>query len=146
MTFRGPPKSLPSSGGNATEFPAQNTIFVFWTEGLCIVHLGNLRSPLSDEQRQHLGHPDMLMIPIDGHWTLSYDHIALTIMQLQPAIVLPMHYDFPEHVWRFIQFIKDSFSVCTRSEVMVRLTRATLPSPTEVLVLGYREGKRRPMQ
>jgi len=135
-------KSLPSSGGNATEIPAQNTIFVFRTEGLCIVHLGNLRRPLSDEQRQHLGHPDVLMIPIDGHWTLSYDHIALTIMQLRPAIVFPMHYDFPEHARHFIQFIQDSVPVRTLSEATVKLTRATLPNPTEVVVLGYREGDR----
>jgi L-ascorbate metabolism protein UlaG (beta-lactamase superfamily) len=135
-------KNLPSSGGNALEIPAQNTIFVFRTEGLCIVHLGNLRSPLSDEQRHRLGHPDVLMIPIDGHWTLSYDHIALTIMQLRPAIVLPMHYDFPEHARHFIQFIKDSVPVRTQNEVVLKLTRTTLPSASEVLVLGYHEGAR----
>jgi L-ascorbate metabolism protein UlaG (beta-lactamase superfamily) len=133
-------KSLPSTGGNAIEIPVLNTIFVFRTEGLCIVHLGNLRSPLSDEQRQRLGHPDVLMMPIDGHWTLSYDHIAFTIKQLRPAIVLPMHYDFPEHARRFIQFIKDSVPVRILGEATLRLTRATLPSPSEVVVLGYREG------
>jgi L-ascorbate metabolism protein UlaG (beta-lactamase superfamily) len=135
-------KSLPSSGGNATEIPAQNTIFVFRTEGLCIVHLGNLRRPLSDEQRQRLGYPDVLMVPIDGHWTLSYDHIALTVMQLRPAVVLPMHYDFPEHARHFIQFIKDSVPVRTLNEPVVRLTRATLPRPSEVVILGFREGDR----
>jgi L-ascorbate metabolism protein UlaG (beta-lactamase superfamily) len=97
---------------------------------------------LSDEQRQRLGHPDVLMIPIDGHWTLSYDHIALTIMQLRPAIAFPMHYDFPEHARHFIQFIQDSVPVRTLSEATVKLTRATLPNPTEVAVLGYREGDR----
>jgi L-ascorbate metabolism protein UlaG (beta-lactamase superfamily) len=135
-------KSLPSSGGNALEIPVQNTIFVFRTEGLCIVHLGNLRRPLSDEQRQRLGHPDVLMIPIDGQWTLSYDQIALTIMQLRPAIVLPMHYDFPEHARLFMQFIKDAVPVRTLGEATLKLTRATLPSPSEVVVLGYREGDR----
>jgi L-ascorbate metabolism protein UlaG (beta-lactamase superfamily) len=135
-------KSLPSSGGNAIEIPTQNAIFVFRTEGLCIVHLGNLRRPLSDEQRHHLGRPDVLMIPIDGQWTLSYDQIALTIMQLRPAIVLPMHYDFPEHARLFIQFIKGSVPVRTIGETTLKLTRAALPSTSEVIVLGYREGER----
>jgi L-ascorbate metabolism protein UlaG (beta-lactamase superfamily) len=135
-------KSLPSSGGNAIEIPTQNTIFVFRTEGLCIVHLGNLRRPLSDKQRHHLGRPDVLMIPIDGQWTLSYDQIALTIMQLRPAIVLPMHYDFPEHARLFIQFIKDAVPVRTIGETTLKLTRAALPSTSEVIVLGYREGER----
>jgi L-ascorbate metabolism protein UlaG (beta-lactamase superfamily) len=135
-------KGLPSSGGNSFEIPVQNTIFVFRTEGLCIVHLGNLRRPLNDEQRQRLGRPDVLMIPIDGQWTLSYDQIALTITQLRPAIVLPMHYDFPEHARLFMQFIKDTVPVRTLGETTLKLTRATLPSTSEVIVLGYREGDR----
>jgi len=43
-----------------------------------------------------------VLIPIDGYWTLSYDHMALTITQLRPAIVLPMHDDFPEEARHFI--------------------------------------------
>jgi L-ascorbate metabolism protein UlaG (beta-lactamase superfamily) len=135
-------KGLPSSGGNAIEIPVQNTIFVFRTEGLCIVHLGNLRRPLNDAQRQRLGRPDVLMIPIDGQWTLSYDQIALTIAQLRPAIVLPMHYDFPEHARLFVQFIKDTVPVRALGETTLELTRATLPSASEVVVLGYRAGDR----
>ncbi len=135
-------KSLPSSGGNAMEIPVQNTIFVFRTEGLCIVHLGNLRRPLNEEQRQRLGRPDVLMIPIDGQWTLSYDQIALTISQLRPAIVLPMHYDVPEHARLFMQFVQETVPVRTLRDTTLKLTRATLPSASEVIVLGYREGDR----
>src|SRR5262245_38582426 len=118
-------RGLPSSGGNAIEIPVQNTIFVFRTEGLCIVHLGNLRRSLNDDQRQRLGRPDVLMIPIDGQLTLSYDQIASTIMQLRPAIVLPMHYDVPEHARLFMQFIKATVPVRTLAETTLKLTRAT---------------------
>lgn len=135
-------KGLPSSGGNSLEIPAQNTIFVFRTEGLCIVHLGNLRRPLNDEQRQRLGRPDVLMVPIDGQWTLSYDQVALMIAQLRPAIVLPMHYDVPEHARLFMQFIKETAPVRTMPETTLKLTRAALPNSSEVIVLGYREGER----
>jgi L-ascorbate metabolism protein UlaG (beta-lactamase superfamily) len=135
-------KGLASSGGNAIDIPVQNTIFVFRTEGLCIVHLGNLRRPLNEAQRQRLGRPDVLMIPIDGQLTLSYDEIAVTITQLRPAIVLPMHYDFPEHARLFMQFIRETVPVRTMSETSLTLTRATLPGASEVIVLGYREGDR----
>jgi hypothetical protein len=91
---------------------------------------------------QRLGHPDVVLIPIDGYWTLSYDHMALTITQLRPAIVLPMHDDFPEQARHFIQFIKDPVPVCTLIEAILRLTRATLRSPTELIVLSDREGDR----
>ncbi len=132
-------KSLPSSGGNAYEVPAQNTIFVFRAEGLCIVHLGNLRQPLNEAQRQRLGRPDVLMVPIDGQWTLAYDHVALTISQLRPAIVLPMHYDVSEHVRVFMQFIKATAPVRMLAESTLKLRRDTLPRATEVIVLGYRD-------
>ena len=135
-------RGLPSSGGNSLAMPVQNTIFVFRTEGLCIVHLGNLRGPLSDTQRQRLGRPDVLMIPIDGQLTLSYEQIAMTITHLRPAIVLPMHYDFPEHARLFMHFIGETVPVRTVSETTLTFTRATLPGASEVRVLGYREGER----
>jgi L-ascorbate metabolism protein UlaG (beta-lactamase superfamily) len=135
-------KGLLSPGGNAIDMPVQNnTIFAFRTEGLCIVHLGNLRRSIHEAQRQRLGHPDVLTIPIDGQWTLSYDQVAETLKQLQPAIVLPMHYDFPEHVQLFMQFINEIVPVRTMSETMLQLTRATLPGTTQVIVLGYRGGR-----
>jgi L-ascorbate metabolism protein UlaG (beta-lactamase superfamily) len=135
-------KALPGSGGNAIDIPVQNTVFVFRTGGLCIVHLGNLRGPLNDVQRQRLGRPDVLMVPIDGQWTLSYDQLAAIITQLRPAIVLPMHYDLLEHARLFMEFIQPTIPVRTLSEATLKLTRATLPSSSEAIVLGYREGER----
>lgn len=131
-------KSIPGSGGYAPDVPANNTIFAFRAEGLCIVHLGNLRQPLGEEQRRRIGRPDVLMVPIDGQFTLRYDEIALTISQLRPAIVFPMHYDFPRHARLFMDFIQDTVPVRTQVESLVRLTRATLPASSEVIILGYR--------
>jgi len=134
-------KSLPSSGGNSLEMPARNTIFVFRAQGLCLVHLGNLRQPLDEVQRQRLGRPDVLMIPIDGHWTLTYDQIALTITQLKPAIVLPMHYDLPEHARLFAAFMRPTVPVRTIAETTLNITRESIPRLTEVTILGYRDGE-----
>jgi L-ascorbate metabolism protein UlaG (beta-lactamase superfamily) len=135
-------QGLASTGGNATDIPAPNTIFVFRTEGLCLVHLGNLRETLNEAQRRRLGRPDVLMIPIDGHWTLTYEQIAVTITQLRPAIVLPMHYDFPEHARLFIQFMQGMVPVRTTSATILPIVRTTLPGASEVIVLGYPEGER----
>ena len=132
-------QSLPSAGGNAFAVPVQNTIFIFRVDALCIVHLGNLRQPLDEAQRRRIGRPAVLMVPIDGHWTLSYDQIAVTLSQLRPAIVLPMHYDFPEHARRFMGFIKDIVPVRTLEEATLKLTRGSLPGSTEVVILRYRD-------
>jgi L-ascorbate metabolism protein UlaG (beta-lactamase superfamily) len=132
-------KSIPGSGGFAPDVLANNTIFAFRAEGLCLVHLGNLRQPLNEEQRRRIGRPDVLMVPIDGQWTLTYDQIALTIAQLKPAVVLPMHYDFARHARLFADFIRQTVPVRLQAESMLRLTRGTLPASSEVIVLGYRE-------
>ena len=134
-------KGLPSSGGHPIDVPVQNTIFVFRAEGLCIVHLGNLRRPLNDEQRQRLGRPDVLMVPIDGQWTLPYEQVSSIIGLLRPAVVLPMHYDVPGHARLFMQFIKDTVPVRALGDTALKLTRAMLPSPSEVIVLGYHGGE-----
>jgi L-ascorbate metabolism protein UlaG (beta-lactamase superfamily) len=102
--------------------------------------LGNLRQPLGAEAQRRIGRPDVLMVPIDGHWTLNYEQIALTIAQFRPPIVLPMHYDVAEHARLFMEFIKATVSVRTQAEPTLTLTRETLPTATEVIVLGYREG------
>jgi len=131
-------KSVPGSAGASPTGLAHNTIFVFRVEGLCIVHLGNLRQPLDEAQRRRVGRPDVLMVPIDGQWTLTYEQIALTMSHLKPAVVLPMHYDFPRHVQLFMAFIKESVPVRTLTESTLKLTRGTLPASSEVIVLGYR--------
>ena len=135
-------RGMPSSDLTALDSPPPNTVFIFRANGLCIVHLGNLRRPLTEAQRQRLGRPDVLMVPIDGQWTLSYEHVALTIVQLQPAIALPMHYDAPEHVRLFMQFIQGMLPIRTVDDTRLRLTRAMLPRASELFVLGYRgEGR-----
>jgi L-ascorbate metabolism protein UlaG (beta-lactamase superfamily) len=135
-------QSLASTGGNATDIPAPNTIFVFRTEGLCLVHLGNLRETLNEAQRQRLGRPDVLMMPIDGHWTLTYEQIAATVTQLRPAIVLPMHYDSPTHARLFMQFMQGMVPVRAIRATLLPLVRTALPGASEVIVLGYPEGER----
>jgi L-ascorbate metabolism protein UlaG (beta-lactamase superfamily) len=85
-------------------------------------------------------HQDVLMVPIDGHWTLSYGQVASAIARFRPAIVLPMHYDFPEHARLFMQFIREAASVRPVSATVLKFARAILPNTTEVVVLGYPEG------
>src|SRR5262245_4894842 len=73
--------------------PIQNSIFAFRTGGLCLVHLGNLRHHLTTPQLQRLGRPDVVMIPADGYWTMSFEDVLTVIEQLRPSLVIPMHID-----------------------------------------------------
>ena len=69
-----------------------NTIHVLTAEGLRVAHLGDLGCELTEEQCSALQNLDALMIPIGGHYTIDAEQAAETVSQLQPRVVIPMHY------------------------------------------------------
>jgi L-ascorbate metabolism protein UlaG (beta-lactamase superfamily) len=55
--------------------------------------LGDLGQPqLTEQQVRELGHPDVLMIPVGGTTTIDGLQARGILTQLQPKLVLPMHY------------------------------------------------------
>ena len=116
--------------------PIQNSIFVFRTGGLCIVHLGNLRHPLTAQQLQRIGKPDVVLIPADGHWTLSFDDILTVIKQLQPLLVIPMHIETTAHAEVFAQHLAGRYAVRRVTGHTLALSRATLPAATEIVLFS----------
>jgi L-ascorbate metabolism protein UlaG (beta-lactamase superfamily) len=114
--------------------PILNSIFVFRTGGLCIVHLGNLRHPLTVQQLQRIGKPDVVMIPADGGWTLSFDDILTVIKQLQPLLVIPMHIETTAHAEVFAQHLAERYPVRRVDGDTLALSRSTLPAATEIVV------------
>ena len=69
-----------------------NLIHCVRTEGLCIVHLGDLGHIPDTELRDQIGLPDILMIPIGGHYTVDAGTALQICDMLKPKIILPMHY------------------------------------------------------
>ena len=53
-----------------------NSIFIFEVAGLCIGHLGHLHHKLDDSHFAQIGRLDILMVPIDGTYTMSLDGIS----------------------------------------------------------------------
>lgn len=78
-------------GGGAARING-NSIFIFAVGDLCIAHLGHLHHRLTKEHLEELGRIDVLMVPIDGSYTMGMPLMVDVIRQIQPRIVLPMHY------------------------------------------------------
>ena len=75
----------------------KTTIYTIEIEGMKICHLGDLgQKELSDEQSEQIGNVDILMIPIGGIYTISAKEAAKIISQIEPKIVIPMHYQIPK--------------------------------------------------
>ncbi len=70
-----------------------NNIFHLLFEGLDIVHLGDLgQAKLTEEQINEIGQTDILMIPVGGVYTINAEAASDIVSQLEPKIIIPMHY------------------------------------------------------
>ena len=72
-----------------------NTIYVYKAEELTIAHLGDLGHLLTDAQVEAIGDVDVVMIPVGGTYTLDAKTAAAVIGQIEPKIIIPMHYKVP---------------------------------------------------
>jgi L-ascorbate metabolism protein UlaG (beta-lactamase superfamily) len=70
----------------------RNTVFLIEAEGLRIVHLGDLGHSLDDDAVKAIGRPDVLMVPVGGHFTIDAAQARAVVDRLQPRIAIPMHY------------------------------------------------------
>ena len=83
---------------NSLRTPAQgdqvppNTAYLVEMDGLTLCHLGDVSQPLSARLVEELGRAQVLFIPVGGHCTLPLAQVAEVITQLEPRLVIPMHF------------------------------------------------------
>ena len=57
-----------------------------------MAHFGDLGCPLTPLQRADLLHLDVAMVPVGGYYTIGPEEAKALIDDLQPKVVIPMHY------------------------------------------------------
>jgi L-ascorbate metabolism protein UlaG (beta-lactamase superfamily) len=72
----------------------ENIIFVIklLEEDISIAHLGDLGHVLDNDELEYLEKIDVLMIPVGGKYTIGSKDAMEVINQIDPRIVIPMHY------------------------------------------------------
>ena len=74
----------------------ENLIFLIEVDGIRIAHLGDFgQQTLTEEQLKKLEGVDILLIPIGGHFTIDAKEAAEIISEIEPRLVIPMHYQEP---------------------------------------------------
>jgi len=74
-----------------------NTLYLIEVEGIHILHCGDLGQDfLDDKQLEEIGSVDILMIPVGGFFTINAKQAVGIINQIEPKIVIPMHYKIPK--------------------------------------------------
>lgn len=72
-----------------------NTIFVIESEGIRFCHLGNLGTSLDKKQLEEVNGVDILAVSVgEAEWLTAKEAKSL-VDQIEPKIVLPMHYKVP---------------------------------------------------
>lgn len=74
----------------------ENLIFLIEIEGIRLAHFGDFgQKELTEEQLKKLEGVDILLIPVGGLYTIDAKVAAEIIAELEPRIVIPMHYKVP---------------------------------------------------
>jgi L-ascorbate metabolism protein UlaG (beta-lactamase superfamily) len=74
----------------------RNTMYRLEMEGIRVVHLGDIgQEKLTPAQLEVLDGVDVLLIPVGGKYTVNGQQAASLVDQLEPRIVVPMHYKIP---------------------------------------------------
>ena len=118
----------------ADMIPDGNSIFIFEVAGLCIGHLGHLHHQLDDTHFAAIGRLDILMVPIDGTYTMSLDGVSDITRRLRASVVLPMH-RFATPLEEFMQRIGKQFEIDRRTDRTLKISRETLPASPTVIIL-----------
>jgi L-ascorbate metabolism protein UlaG (beta-lactamase superfamily) len=111
----------------------------FWIEvdGVSVLHLGDLGAELTEKELSRLPSADILFVPVGGKYTIDAKQAVSVINQIEPRIVIPMHYKSKEckldidGVEKFI----NELGLKPAYEEKLRVTKKDLPSDEMELVV-----------
>jgi len=112
-----------------------NSIFVFEIANLCIVHLSHLHHTLTRQQLNEIGQADVVMVPVDGFYTLDLDGIMDVLQAMKAPVIIPMHYFGMSVLERFLDRARKLWDVHMAEVPSTIVSKTTLPKTPEVLVL-----------
>lgn len=120
----------------------KNTVYVISVDGLNILHCGDLGHPFSDTLLEEIGDIHILLVPTGGHYTINEKEALAVVRQIDPFIVIPMHYNETGKADSFKElsgvdaFLKE---IGKTAEPIPKLTitHDKLPLDMEVVVLSH---------
>lgn len=73
-----------------------NTIHLLEADGLRVAHFGDIGCDLTNAQKDQLQGLDVALIPVGGFYTIGPEQAMDLVDDLQPKVVIPMHYKLGE--------------------------------------------------
>jgi len=75
----------------------ENTIYKIESEGIAVLHCGDLGYVPDDGLLDLIGVVDVLMVPVGGNYSLDSEQAAQLIKKIEPSFIIPMHFNSPKH-------------------------------------------------
>lgn len=133
LRVRNVPTNIRDWSGGSVSYG--NSIFIFEAAGLCIGHLGHLHHTLTPEQIGQIGQLDIVMVPVDGSYTLDTAGMVEVVKALRARLILPMHYFNQSTLNRFLDRVRGEFPVEMAETNELEASQSSLPSSPKILVL-----------
>ncbi len=118
----------------------KNTVYLMEVDEVSICHLGDLGHVLTAEQVEEIGNVDVLLLPVGGVSTINAPMAAEVVRQLEPKVVVPMHYKTQALSWELepvARFLKEIGVKEVEPQPKLSFTRSNLPVSTQVFLLDY---------
>jgi L-ascorbate metabolism protein UlaG (beta-lactamase superfamily) len=135
VRIRNVPTNIRSYYGSAETERHGNSIFIFEIANLCIVHLGHLHHTLTQQQLNEIGRPDIVLVPVDGSYTLDMEGMIEVLRGLKARMIIPMHFFSEFTLDRFLAQVGREWEVERSAVPSVVLSKSTLPDKPKLLVL-----------
>ena len=117
-----------------------NTIYNITMDGLRVVHLGDLgQESLTQKQIEEIDETDILFVPVGGVYTIDGEDAAKIVVQLEPKIIIPMHYRIEGLKFELEsvdKFLKEMGAEGVVPQPKLLITKDKLPEEPQVVVLS----------
>ncbi len=117
----------------------KNTIYLIEMDGLRLCHLGDLGHNLTDLELEEIDGVDVLMIPVGGTSTIDAELASKIINEIEPNIVIPMHYKTSKTTLKDLdlidKFCKEIGISKKQEEEKLVINHGKIPEEMEVVIL-----------
>jgi len=132
--------AVQTNGHKRDKSEKRNILCVFDYNGVTVAHLGDLRRVPTQSQVEALGTVNVALVPVGAGQGLNAAKAAEVVSLLEPGIVIPMHYATPDcklTLDPLEKFLKEMGLSQVEPVPFLKVTPATVPTDTKVIVLDY---------
>ena len=137
VTVTGVRTNPPRAGQNGLH----NTSYIITIDDVTVCHLGDLANLPTAEQVELMKDANVLLVPVGGHCTISAPEAVEVVSQVEPKIVVPMHYATDVSTVELDgvdRFLREMGVANVEPQPRLNVTRSSLPDEPTVILLQFR--------